>query len=215
MTAGVVKAQDKLKEGKVTYEISYPDAEEMNDQMLAMMPKESVVYFKNDWTRGETTMGYGTVITLYDPDKKESYVCMDMMGKKSAIKTTEEEAEKQKKEMGDYDVKLSDDTKKIAGYVCKKATVTMKKDGDASSFDVWYTDALPHSSNSKYAWKGVDGFSMEFTMEQNSMGGNIKMKMTCTSVEKTTVSDDKFKLPEGYEVKTMEEMKKQWGGGGQ
>jgi hypothetical protein len=134
---------------------------------------------------------------------------MDMMGKKTAIKSTEEDVEKQRAEMGEYDVKLSDDRKKIAGYECKKATITTKKDGN--SFDVWYTDALPHNDNSRYAWKGVDGFSMEFTMEQKSMGGNIKMKMTCTKVEKASVDDDKFKLPEGYTIMTAEEMKKQWG----
>src|SRR2546423_6890674 len=128
------KGQDKLKEGKATFEISYPDAEEMNDQMLAMMPKESVSYFKDGKTRTEIKAGYGTTVVLSDPDKKESYVCMDMMGKKTAVKSTDEDMEKQRAEMGEYDVKLSDDTKKIAGYTCKKATVTMKKDGN--SFDV-------------------------------------------------------------------------------
>jgi hypothetical protein len=207
----VATAQDKLKEGKATFEISYPDAEEMNDQMLAMMPKESVNYFKDGKTRSEVTMGYGTMITIYDPDKKESYLCMDMMGKKTAIKSTDEELEKQRSEMGDYDVKLSDDTKKIAGYVCKKATVTMKKEGDSNSFEVWYTTDLPHNPNSKYAWKGIDGYSMEFTLEQKSMNGNIKMKLVCTKVEKATVTDDMLKVPDGYTVMTADEMKKQWG----
>jgi hypothetical protein len=205
----ILKAQDKMKEGKATFDISYPDAEEMNDQMLAMMPKESVTYFKDGKTRTEIKAGYGTTIVLSDPDKKESYVCMDIMGKKSAIKSTEEDTEKQRAEMGEYDVKLSDETKKIAGYVCKKATIAMKKDGN--NFDVWYTDALPYNSNSRYAWKGVEGFPMEFTIEQKSMGGNIKMKMECISVSKATVKDEMFNLPEGYTVMTQEEMKKQWG----
>jgi hypothetical protein len=211
VSAKAVKAQEKLKEGKVTMEISYPDAEEMNDQMLAMMPKESITYFKDGKTRTEIVTGYGTTILLYDPDKKESYMCMDIMGRKSAIKSTEEDMEKQKAEMGEYDVKLSDDTKKIAGYTCKKAIITYKKDG--TSTDVWYTDALPHNPNSKYSWKGVDGYPLEFMMEQKTQGGNIKMKLTCTKVEKTTVSDDKFKVPDGFTVMTKEEMQKQWGGG--
>src|SRR5690349_16288876 len=108
-SAHAVKAQDKIKEGKATFEISYPDAEEMNDQQLAMMPKESVSYFKDYWTRSETTMGFGVMVNIYNPEKKEAYTVMDMMGKKTAIKSTEEDIEKQKKEMGDYDVKLSED----------------------------------------------------------------------------------------------------------
>src|SRR5437016_12637804 len=95
-SAHSIKAQEKLKEGKATFEISYPDAEEMNDQMLAMMPKESVSYFKDGKTRTEIKAGYGTTVVLSDPDKKESYVCMDMMGKKTAVKSTDEDMEKQK-----------------------------------------------------------------------------------------------------------------------
>jgi hypothetical protein len=70
LSVGFVFAQEKLKEGKVTYEISYPEAEEMNDQMLAMMPTESVVYFKNGKMRSETKMGFGNTVMLYDPEKK-------------------------------------------------------------------------------------------------------------------------------------------------
>ena len=211
-SAPASKAQDKIKEGKATFEISYPDAEEMNDQMLAMMPKESVTYFKDFWVRSETVMGYGNMVNIVNPEKKESYTVMDMMGKKTAIKYTEEDVEKLKKEMGDYDVKLSDETKKIAGYTCKKATVTTKKDGEESSNEVWYTDALPHNPEGKYSWKGVNGFPMEFTMEQKSQAGKIKMKISCTKVEKTTVKDDMFKVPDGYTVMTADEAKKQWGG---
>lgn len=35
-----VIGQEKLKEGKITFEITLNNAEEMNDQMLAMMPKK-------------------------------------------------------------------------------------------------------------------------------------------------------------------------------
>src|ERR1051325_10433167 len=81
-------AQEKLKEGKITFEISYPDAEDMSDQQLAMMPKETVVYFKGDKSRGETKMSYGTVTYFTDAKTKESIVCMDMMNRKTAIKST-------------------------------------------------------------------------------------------------------------------------------
>jgi GLPGLI family protein len=211
VSANVTKAQEKLKEGKATFEISYPDAEEMNDQMLAMMPKESVTYFNGGNTRTELTAGYGTTIILYDNEKKEMYYCMDMMGKKSAVKSTEADMEKEKAEAGEYDVKLSDETKKIAGYTCKKATVTMKK--DANTFDVWYTPDLPHDQNGRNAWKGIDGFPMEFTIDRKTQGGSIKMKLTCTKIEKISVPDDKFKVPDGFTVMTQDEMKKQWGGG--
>src|SRR5258706_14217875 len=76
-------AQEKLKEGKLTFEISFPDAEDMNSQMLAMMPKDMTVYFKDGKSRGEMKMAFGTTVSLSDDKTKETIVCMDMMGKKT------------------------------------------------------------------------------------------------------------------------------------
>src|SRR5436309_1849483 len=89
-------AQEKLKEGKITFDISITNAEEMNDQMLAMMPKEMTVYFKDGKSRGEMEMMGGKVVSITDSKEGETVTCMDIMGKKQAIKTTREDAEKEK-----------------------------------------------------------------------------------------------------------------------
>ena len=64
--------------------------------MLGMMPKEMVVYFKEGKSRGEMDMMGGKVITITDSKAGESISCMDIMGKKQAIKSTKEDAEKEK-----------------------------------------------------------------------------------------------------------------------
>jgi len=205
------KAQEKLKEGKITFEITISNAEEMNDQMLAMMPKEMVVYFKSGKSRGEMDMMGGKVVSITDSKAGETISCMDIMGKKQAIKTTREDAEKEKAKMGEYDVKITDETKDIAGYKCKKAEITYKdKKEHDGTIDVWFTNELEASNSEKYSWKGIDGYMMEFSIDQRGMG----MKFTCTEVKKQSVSDDMFKIPEGYTVMTQEEMMKQYGGGG-
>jgi GLPGLI family protein len=204
-------AQDKLKEGKITFEISINNAEEMNDQMLAMMPKEMVVYFKDGKSRGEMDMMGGKIISITDSKAGETISCMDMMGKKQAIKTTKEDAEKEKAKMGDYDVKITDETRDIAGYNCRKAVITFKdKQEKEGTVDIWFTKELEASNSEKYSWKGIDGYMMEFSVDQRGMG----MKFTCTEVKKQAVSDDLFKVPEGYTVMTQEEMMKQFGGSG-
>ena len=204
-------AQEKLKEGKITFEITINNAEEMNDQMLAMMPKEMTVYFKDGKSRGEMDMMGGKVVSITDSKAGETISCMDIMGKKQAIKTTKADAEKEKAKMGDYDVKITDETKDIAGYKCKKAVITYKDKKDASgSMDVWFTNELEASNSEKYSWKGIDGYMMEFAVDQRGMS----MKFSCTEVKKESVSDDMFKIPEGYTVMTQDEMMKQYGGGG-
>jgi GLPGLI family protein len=202
-----VTAQEKIKEGKITFEITINNAEEMNDQMLAMMPKEMIMYFKGEKSRGELEMMGGKVITLTDGKSGESTTFMDLMGKKQAIKTSKEESEKEKAGMGDYEVKHSDETKEIAGYKCKKATVVYKDSEKSAPIEVWYTTELEASNSAKYAWKGIDGFMMEFLVDQKGMS----MKFTCTEVKKQEVKDDMFDVPEGYTVITQEEMMKQYG----
>ncbi|MCX6275976.1 MAG: hypothetical protein NTV09_12300, partial [Bacteroidetes bacterium] len=183
-----VIGQEKLKEGKITFEITLNNAEEMNDQMLAMMPKEMVVYFKDGRSRGEMDMMGGKIVSITDSKAGETITCMDIMGKKSAIKTTKEDAQKEKKDLGEYDVKITDE----------------------STSEIWFTNELEASNSERYSWKGIDGFMMEFAVDQKGMG----MKFSCTEVKKQDVSDDLFKIPEGYTVMTQEQMAKQFGGGG-
>ncbi len=204
-------ALEKLKEGKITFEIVINNAEEMNDQMLAMMPKEMVVYFKDGKSRGEMDMMGGKIVSITDSKAGETITCMDMMGKKQAIKTTKADAEKDKSGLGDYDVKITDETKVIAGYSCKKAVITFKnKEDKEGTTEIWFTNELEASNSEKYAWKGIDGYMMEFGVDQKGMG----MKFSCTEVKKQAVSDDLFKIPEGYTVMTQEEVMKMYGGGG-
>lgn len=206
-----VIGQEKLKEGKITFEITLNNAEEMNDQMLAMMPKEMVVYFKDGKSRGEMDMMGGKIVSITDSKAGETITCMDIMGKKTAVKTTKEDAQKDKKDVGEYDVKITDETKDIAGYKCKKAIITFKdKEEKGSTSEIWYTNELAASNSEKYSWKGIDGFMMEFAVDQKGMG----MKFSCTEVKKQVVNEDLFKIPEGYTVMTQEELMKQYGGGG-
>ena len=203
-----VLAGEKLKEGKLKFEITMPEAEGMSDQMLAMMPKEMTLYFKGDKSRSEMMMMGTTMISISDKKADETITYMDIMGKKTAIRTTAEDAEKEKAALGEYEVKITDESKIIAGYNCKKAIVHMKKDDQ--TMDVWFTDELEVANSTKYTWKGIDGFMMEFFITQ----GKMQMKFTCTQVKKESVSDDMFKAPEGYTVMTPEELKKMYGGAG-
>ncbi len=202
-------AQEKLKEGKITFDISINNAEETNDQILAMMPKDMVVYFKDGRSRGEMDMMGGKVISITDSKAGETITLMDMMGKKQAIKTTKSDAENEKKSEGDYDVKITDETKTIAGYKCKKAIINFKdKKANEGTTIIWFTNELEATNSEKYSWKGIDGYMMEFSVDQRGLG----MKFSCTEVKKQAVSDDLFEIPEGYTIMTTEEMKKMYGG---
>src|SRR4051794_19395113 len=80
-----VNAQ-KIDEGKVVFEISYPDAD-MPDEQMAMMPTESKMFFKDNQARIEMKMGMGmSQVMLFDNKNKMMTMLMDMMGNKIAVK---------------------------------------------------------------------------------------------------------------------------------
>jgi hypothetical protein len=60
-----VNAQSNIKEGKIKYEMSYPDSGELAS-ILAMMAGEMIIYFKNGNTRTEMDMKMGKMVLIRD-----------------------------------------------------------------------------------------------------------------------------------------------------
>lgn len=196
-----------MSAGKVIYAISYPEST-LDEQTLAMMPSEATMYFNNDKTRMEMQMGMGmNMVTLADNKSKTATVLMDMMGNKTAMTMTEDDINKEAKNAGEYEIKQTDETKTIAGYLCKKAVVTLK---DKNSFNVWYTDQIRvKNSNWNNQFKNIDGFLMEFRMDQNT---GLSMQMTAKKITDEKPGDEMFVVPEGYKKMTKDEMIKMYGG---
>ncbi len=213
LSSSFVFAQKKLTEGKLVFDITYPDAD-LDANTLAMMPTESTIYFKGQMSRAEIKMQMGNTVAITDGKEGVTTTLMDMMGNKMAIKFTKEDIEKEKKKNGNEkpDVKITDETKTIAGYLCKKAVITTKNSNDkTTTMNIWFTKdiAAPNSMRSGASnYEGLDGFMMEFETKMNS----LTMKMTCRSAEQTTVENSMFVIPEGYKTMTMDEMKNSFGG---
>jgi GLPGLI family protein len=199
----------KAFEGKIVYEINFPGME-LDAASAAMLPKEMTMYIKNGKVRNEMSMGMGmTTSTISDSKTKSAITLMDIMGSKYAIKTTEAELKKdQPKE--DPTVKITEETKKIAGYDCKKAIVTMG-DKEKSTINIYFTPEIGSKDMnwSKPEFKGIDGFPMEFEMKQNGMN----MHMIAKSVSTETITESKFVVPADYKETTQEELQKMFGGG--
>lgn len=194
-----------ITEGKVIYTITYLESD-IDPQMLSMMPTEAVMYFTNDKTRMEMKMGMGmNLVTLTDNKLKNTTVLMDVMGNKTAMTMTEDDIKKEAKKAGEYEIVKTNETKNIAGYQCKKAIVTLK---DKNQFNVWYTDQIKVSNvNWNNQFKNIDGFLMEFKMDQNS---GMSMNMTAKSITAEKTPEQLFIIPEGYKKMTKDEMMKQY-----
>jgi GLPGLI family protein len=192
-------------EGKVVYDIVYEEVPEEIAGFESMLPKEMTTYMKGPKTRIEQNTGMGENITIMDTDKKEGVVLMNMMGNKWAIKMSKEDIEEKEGDAEEPQFKYLKETKKIAGYTCKKAEMWIEGEED-DVMTVYYTEAIQNTANSNF--KGLKGFPLEYQIAKQGM----VMSMVANTVKKETVAASLFEVPDGYEEKTMEELGGMMGG---
>lgn len=178
-------------EGVVTFKISLVNPPKELQEMQDMLPKTMDYILKGNKTRMEMSMMGGSVVTIMNIDTKSSDVLMDMMGQKIHTQSSMEDFEKG---MDMTDVKVHpDDTKKIAGYACKKIT---GKSADGYPVEIYYTDEIQSGVFNEMLKKvaKVRGLPLEFTVINQGM----RMLLSATEVNSKAISDDLFEIPEGY-----------------
>jgi hypothetical protein len=196
----------QIVSGKIIFDISYPDSQ-FDSQTLAALPTESVMYFKNNMVKVDVSMVMGKTSVISDNNSGEGTMLMDMMGNKWAVKMNKEDVAKNRSIEGKPKVENTKESKAIAGYTCYKSIVTINTDDGPKSFDAWFTNDLKVKNSFANQIEGINGFMMEFLAIQNGMS----MKMSARSVEPMEIADSEFKIPSGYEVKTMEDLQKMGG----
>ena len=194
--------------GVITYKITI-EGSAVTDEMKAMMPKTMIMTVKGNKAKMEMSMGaMGKSITISDGDTKTAISLMDMMGQKIAIKSSQEEIEKEMTESPEMKVEVTGETKEILGYECKKAIITSVEDD--IDMTVYFCEELGsrelNFQNPQF--KDINGLMMEFDMPSEM----FSMHFTAVSIDKKNVEDSEFVIPDGYQVKTKEEMKSMFGG---
>jgi hypothetical protein len=141
---------------------------------------------------------------IADSDTKKSIVLMNMMGKKIAMLPEEGEDDINSQfQATEAKVTKTGKTKKIAGYECAEYLVETEG-GDKSN--VWVTDKIEPQASTQYSYKGIKGFPLEMTVNQDGS----KMKMVASKVRLEAPASDQFstEVPAGYEIKSQEDLEK-------
>jgi len=198
-------------EGVITYTITFPNSS-LPAEQLAMFPKNSTLSVKGTSTRTESASAMGNMIAITNYDKKFTVTLLDMMGKKLAIRKTLDEINRDLDKDPKPAIQVTDETKDIAGYKCRKAIITVEKNGKKISFDIWYTNELGgrETNFGNPLYQDIDGMLMEFTFQERT----LTMKYSVSKVEKKEIPDSMFEIPADYKLTTTEELKSMFGGGG-
>lgn len=206
-----VNAQKKPFTGKVIYKISF-DMQGLPPEAKSMMPTTMAMYIGADKVKTEIITMMGNQSTILDMNEKTHTTLMDMMGKKLAIQDTYESLMEELKNEPEYNIEVTDETKEIAGQVCKK--VLLKKvTGEEEIVDshLWLSDAInlhPNFYFNQPGYKDLQGLMMEYEMEA---GNNMKMKLTAVEVSNQKIKDSEFVVPAEYEIITRQELSKMIG----
>ena len=193
----------QIKEGTITYNVTM---EGLPPEQAAMMDgTEQKTTFKDSKSRIEFSNAFISTITVYDGAKTTTL--MDQMGQKTYFEMTSDEMKKRGEKGPKSEIEYKDETKKIAGYDCKKAIIKSKDEkGEESVMNVWYTESLPNLSQnagrSSGGMKDLKGAPLEFDAKQ----GPFFMKFSATEVSTKPVDESSFKVStEGYVKRTPPE----------
>ncbi|PKP45238.1 MAG: hypothetical protein CVT95_09205 [Bacteroidetes bacterium HGW-Bacteroidetes-12] len=191
-------------EGTVTFKITYGELPPEMAGYESMLPKESITKLKEGKSKTTQTTAMGTNITISDKEGNVT-ILMNMMGQKIAIK---ESIDKEKDASSKPIITYVDETKKIAGYTCKKAELKFADTDEIMV--VYYTEEIvATTSNSQLSVDGLKGFMMEYSI--NNQG--IEMIISASTVTKEKISDAEFIVPSDYDVMTKEDFQKMMSGG--
>jgi GLPGLI family protein len=201
-------AQDKKFEGTIVYSITIEGMENLPPEAAGMMKNMEMTYsIKNEHFRMDTKTMMSNTIVISDSKKQTAFTLMDMMGSKFMIRVKPEDIKKEADAPAPK-ITLLNETKVIAGYTCKKASITMNLDPGADKGTgeittiVYYTDKIANISAYGTKFKGLTGFPLEYSIDASGM----KMKMTATSIIREKIEESKFTMPPGYKETTAEEI---------
>jgi GLPGLI family protein len=191
-------------EGQISYTIEYIG--EMDPATKAQAPTAIDMYFKGSQARMEQSTAMGKAIVISDYNTMEQIVLLDMLGNKWAIKSSKEDTQKALDETPKATVTITEETKTIAGVICKKAEVTVNEKTEI----FWFTTEYGiEKANWNMPWSDIPGVLMEYIQNQ----GDISMKITAKEVKKSKLKDSLFTATSDYQVMSAEEFRSMFGGG--
>ncbi|CAG0989477.1 MAG: hypothetical protein HND27_02960 [Bacteroidetes bacterium] len=205
LIGGCGKKFSSNSEGVIEFEVTYPKMDPSHF-MLDFLPKSMEQRFKNNTFITELSAGMGMFRTCFiiDCNDKKFTHFVKLINKKYILTLNEEGVNEMNQIMPTYIVTPSSETKEIAGYLCKKATVTVENSGEV--FDIFYTDEIDiDEPNWATQYSEIKGVLMEYQLEKYG----LCMRITAKNVSFGSVEDNSLKQPEGYQHVSIDRMDKE------
>lgn len=206
LTLGLTSYGQAPFEGKITYSLEVRgDAPEEDKQDL---PEEIVAYFKDGKMRLDVIAPkFNFHIITNEADKNATFMIelKDEITLKMAIRTNTNELKKEFDVDETPKTRYTRETKKIAGYKCKKVVIDTE-DGEAYA----YVSEDLNAQNLNWLFdESIKGTMLEFILADKDRTEGIILQ--AREVRKMSISDVEFNVPSDYMVVSTDGLKNMFG----
>ena len=207
---------------------------------------KNTTWLKNDLVKTFSESETSRTTVIRDNAKKKTTTIMEMMGRKTGVYATDEDQAEMRKRMDSmmksrgqnvsfgtantpatYSVVYVNESKKVAGFACKKALIIATRSEKSDTTTLWYNpdfklQNLPSTGGTAAGFGGfgaasgstgmdlLNGFPMQYERNMNR-GRHMTVEVTKLVIDKD-VADKEFEIPKDIEIKPAKDM--QNGGGG-
>ncbi len=154
------------------------------------------LYIKGRKIRSEIKNTAFYQATIFDNKTEEAVVLKEIGGDKYMSQFNAAQWKEKNQQWNASSVQVTNETKKILNYTCRKAIITTK---EGNSFVVYFTtDMTASATENPYQFKDISGLVLEYE-SQTSEGKNIEF--TATGINFNPVPAAKFIIPTtGYRI---------------
>lgn len=191
-----------ITEGIIEYDITYPKLDP-NSMVISGMPDKAYLRFKNNMISNDMSgmMGLISITFTANPANKSVQQTLTLINKKYVADISAEDL-KRMNETYLAKIEKGKNTRKIAGYTCKEAIVTLKNN---ETIYVYYTKDIGITSpNWSNPYNKIDGVLMDFQIERYGITMHLKAK----SVIDQNVDSRIFEITDDYKEIPFAELEK-------
>jgi len=188
-------SQKLLTDGSILYNVSVVNGKDQPGIADAFDGATLLVSIKSSQVRSDLKSNVRLQSIFYNAKDGTAVILKESGPEKYMINLTSAQWIQYNRKYAGIKFSYSDETKTVAGYLCKKAVGTL---GDGSSVTVYYAaDLKPVYAGYEYAFKDLPGLPLEYEITT----GNITVRYLAASLQMTPVNASRFDLPKsGYKM---------------
>jgi hypothetical protein len=169
-----------------------------------LLPKKAILKFKahKSITSIDGFMGMFCFSNICDFRKYTNTMILKVMDKKFYYPGSKYEPPFFFDSIKNINVQFVNETKIIAGLVCKKAIISYKNTNQLP-LEVYYTEQIKiKNPNKSTPFNQINGVLIQFNIQMS----NIEMHLLATKYRSEIISDELFKIPKEYRKVSREKM---------